>query len=158
MFKDLITDIPLPYNIEESDLADWSITAEVFGNYELISTTVYVSQLVNGVMDNLDGAKLVIDWTNTGPVSHWPFPPCRPDIWTGTFHLWDCNNPILAHSSYYPDMLNPECDLVGEIGPEDLIDPGDKIVFFDLEHTIHGCDEFVAILAQKEFFLEPPTL
>jgi len=68
----------LDVNIE--DVSGWSIKAEVMGNYELINSTAYLYQNVNGEYDYLNGAKLFITWTQTGFVSHWPY-VCEPDEW-----------------------------------------------------------------------------
>ena len=68
----------LDVNIE--DVSGWSIKAEVMGNYELINSTVYLYQYVNGEYDYLNGAKLFITWTQTGFVSYWPY-VCDPDEW-----------------------------------------------------------------------------
>lgn len=147
-FNDLEVDDPLPYNIEQSDLANWNITAEVYGNYELKTSVVYVWQQHNGHRDDLDGAMLLIDWSEVSSVSHWPLPPCRPDKWKGTFKLYYCNNPILAHSSYMPDVIL--CDGTQVPSSGQFIDPNDhKLVYFDIDTTVEGCHDFVVILSHK---------
>lgn len=129
----------LDVNIE--DVSGWSIKAYVTGNYDLINSTVYLSQFVNGIYDNLNGAKLSITWVETDSVSHWPY-VCEADEWTGTFSLWpDCDNPILPHSSYTPDGVKID----------------DKKVWFDIDTYAEGCVVFTVILTHKNHISGVPN-
>ncbi|MFX0188768.1 MAG: hypothetical protein ACFE8A_13645 [Candidatus Hodarchaeota archaeon] len=140
----------LPYNIDENNVGDLTIEAAVYGNYELDYSLVELEQWVNDHWCPLDGAKLYIDWVETYSVTHWPLPPesggcgCHPDIWTGTFRLYDCNNPILAHSSYTPDGV--------------LLDESDpKLVYMDITTYAEGCEIFTVILTHKNYFSGIPN-
>ncbi|MFX1382050.1 MAG: hypothetical protein ACFFBP_06355 [Promethearchaeota archaeon] len=152
---DCTVNIPyeIPYNIEEADLADWSIVCEVMGGYEPLSTQVTLYQEVNGQTIWL--GLLKVEWEHTFDPGTWPVPSvgCTPDIWTGTFHLWDCNNPILSWSSYYPEMLG-DCIILGDkSGLLEDVKPVDIVINTNWE----GCTPFDVILIQENLFSINPT-
>ena len=133
----------IPYNIEEADLAGWNVVCEVYGQYfPLGDSVVELWQTVNEQYIFL--GKLKIEWAHTTDPGYfpWPNPGCSPDVWTGTFKMWDCGNAILPHSSYYPDLINPDCIILNEkLG----LLPDPKFVDFIINTTWEGCDTFNVI-------------
>lgn len=151
-----VWDIPyeLPYNIEEEDLASWSVECSVYGHYIPLDSVVELVQTVNGVEITI--GYLRIEWSCPNPVGTFPWPVpngpgCSPDVWIGTFHMMTEGDAILPHSSYYPDIISG-CGIIA--GDKIGLLPDPKYVDIKVNTTWEGCTEFNVLCTSEDHIVQ----